>query len=95
MDFANLPKLDLLPMYTFSVAEALPRLGIDPGAWEWAYRHYLDQVLAHHEEELRRDGPTRTLSGADLSDLVLRFAHIGAVAGIAAVDALRPSEPPF
>ena len=89
------PTMQLPPLESFCVADILPRLGVPPDAWEPAFQRYLAQLLAQHEEDLHPAIPSRTLTGDQFLQLLVLAGRLGAIAGIAAIDTLRPPEPPF
>lgn len=85
----------LPPLQTFSIEDALPHFGVRADAWSFAFEKYLAQLLLQHEEELHPAVPRRTLNDDQLMGLLVLAARLGATAGIAAIDTLRPPEPPF
>ena len=95
MNFREIPTIDLTPTQSARIGDILPRLGVNPEAWSDVYDLYLTQLFLQHEEELHPNVPARTLSGEEFLKLLILTARLGARAGIAAIDTLRPPEPPF
>lgn len=94
MSLPATPMRPLPPLQSFCLGETLPGLGVNPVAWETAFEEYLAQLLVQHEDDLHPAVPSRTLTGDQFIELVVLAGRLGAVAGIAAVETLRPPEPP-
>ena len=89
------PTVHMPAQQHFLLRELVPHQGVNYDAWTKLFEEYLAAEIHQHEDELLPNVPARALSGPEFFRLLILAARCGATAGFAALETLRPPEPPI